>query len=53
MGPEPQFEDPLTGAETPRYLISAVTGLGLEDLVAQTGQRVKELRRAQGTVVES
>ena len=53
LGPEPQFEDPLAGAQMPRYLISAVSGLGLEEFVVQTGQRVKELRRAQETVVES
>ena len=45
LGPEPEFSDPLEGMEMPRFLISAVTGRGLPELVAHLGRRVNDERK--------
>lgn len=47
LGPEAGFADPLGELEAPRFLISAVSGQGLRELVGQLGRMVEERRLAE------
>jgi GTP-binding protein len=46
LAPDAVFEDPLPGEPAPRYLISAVSGLGLREMVVALGAAVQVQRLA-------
>jgi GTP-binding protein len=48
LGPEPEFDDPFEGQEMRRFLISAVSGKGLPELVTYLGKSVKASRQQTG-----
>ena len=44
LGPDEAFEDPFTDLKVPRFLISAVSGRGVTDMLREVGQAVKKFR---------
>jgi len=44
LGPDADFEDPFADLRAPRFLISAVSGRGVPEMLRSVGQAVKKLR---------
>jgi GTP-binding protein len=45
LGPEPRFEDPFPELSGSRFLISAVTGIGISAMVTDLGRSLRRLRQ--------
>ena len=44
LGPDADFEDPFADLRAPRFLVSAVSGRGVPEMLRSVGQAVKKLR---------
>jgi GTP-binding protein len=44
LGPDEEFEDPFGDLKVPRFLVSAVSGRGLQEMLREVGQAVKKFR---------
>ena len=52
LEPESNFEELLPNEDGPRFLISAVTGQGINEMVNRLGSAVNQVRRRDNTMIE-